>query len=61
MAEDKLVLTVHRNTITQDVIRIDGEAMDIIRQIQAESGLSAKYIVSKMVKFAADKVEIKEV
>lgn len=61
MAEDKLVLTVHRNTITRDVIRIDGEAMDIIRQIQAESGLSAKYIVSKMVKFAADKVEIKEV
>lgn len=61
MAEDKLILTVHRNTITRDVIRIDGEAMDIIRQIQAESGLSAKYIVSKMVKFAADKVEIKEV
>ena len=61
MTEDKLILTVHRNTITRDVIRIDGEAMDIIRQIQAESGLSAKYIVSKMVKFAANKVEIKEV
>lgn len=60
MTEDKLILTVHKNTITQDVIRIDSKAMAIIRQIQAESGLSAKYIVSKMVKFAADKVEIKE-
>lgn len=61
MAKDKLVLTVHKTTITRDVIRIDGEAMDIIREIQAETGLSAKYIVSQMVKFAADKVEIKEV
>ena len=60
---DKLILKVHKlpKADKREVIRIDGPAYEIVMQLQRQTGLSAQFIVSEMVKFAVDKVEIKEV
>lgn len=58
---ERLVLEIHRPVSTSNVVKIRPEARDILTQIQAETGLSATYIVSEMIKFSADKIEIKEV
>ena len=58
-----LIFKVHRipKPSSREVIRIDGEAFEIVKQFQRQTGFSAQYIVSEMVKYAADKVEIQVV
>ena len=58
---DKLVLKVHKPVSTSNVVKIRPDAREVLSQIQTETGLSATYIVSEMIKFAADKIEIMEV
>lgn len=40
------------------VVKIDQEASNIISEIASETGLSARHIVSKMIKFCEDKWDI---
>lgn len=55
---DKLILTVHRSsTITSNLVRLPDDAIEIVRQIQLESGLSASSIVAQI--YAGRKTEWK--
>ena len=48
---DKLILTVHRSsTITSNLVRLPDDAIEIVRQIQLESGLSASSIVAQILR-----------
>lgn len=59
---DKLILTVHRSsTITSNLVRFPDDAIEIVRQIQLESGLSASSIVAQILRWAQNRVEIKEI
>ncbi|WP_432352965.1 hypothetical protein [Anaerotruncus rubiinfantis] len=59
---DKLVLEVHKSSVIKsNIVRLPDEAIRTIQVIQLETGLSASFIVSQMIQFAKDKIEIKEV
>lgn len=59
---DKLVLQVKKFVPGENnVVRLTDEATELVREIQFQSGLPARHIVSEMVKFAAERVEIKEI
>ena len=60
---DKFILKVYANNETNrgEVIRIDNEAINAVREIQRQTGLSRKYIVSEAVKFASSRLEIIEI
>lgn len=59
---DKLILTVHRSpAITSNLVRLPDDAIEIVRQIQLESGLSASSIVAQILRWAQNRVEIKEI
>lgn len=59
---DKLILTEHRSsTITSNLVRLPDDALEIVRQIQLESGLSASSIVAQILRWAQNRVEIKEI
>lgn len=59
---DKLILTAHRSsTITSNLVRLPDDAIEIVRQIQLESGLSASSIVAQILRWAQNRVEIKEI
>ena len=60
---DKLIFVKPAPKITattSTIIRVSGEAYNAISQIEAETGLSMSYIASKMIKFAAEHMEIRE-
>lgn len=53
---------VHKaDLMTADHVKIDDEAKEIIRQVQRETGLTARTIVSRMIKFCKDKWEVAEI
>lgn len=60
---DKFILKVYANNETNrgEVIRIDNEAINAVREIQRQTGLSRKHIVSEAVKFASSRLEIIEI
>lgn len=59
--KSKIVLNVYRpEKGMRGVVRLDEEAERLIRQLQRETGLSAKYIVSQIIIQGFDLVEIKE-
>ena len=59
---EKLKFEVHKsNLMTADHVRIDEEACEIIRQAQRATGLPARTIVSRMIKYCADKWEVEEI
>lgn len=63
--EDKFVLKVHKiQTLggnNRAIIRIDENAFNRVLELQRETGLSAKHIVSEMIRFASERVEIREI
>ena len=60
--EDKLILEVHKSAvITSNIVRLSDEAILQIKQIQAATGFPASQLVSKMVMYAAERIEIKEI
>jgi hypothetical protein len=61
MKDNTLILEVHKTQTNGNVVKIRPDAREVLRSIQRETGLSATYIVSEMIKFAADKIEIREV
>ena len=61
MNENKIVLTVHRPEPSFcGVVRPDKQAEALVKQLQRETGMSAKYIVSQIIIQGYDLVEIKE-
>lgn len=44
-----------------DIVRLDKRAQKIINQFQRASGLSAKYLVSEIIRQAADYVVFEEI
>ena len=61
---DKFVLTTHKVNnaeIRRGVIRIDSEAAEVLNGVQAATGLPISNIASKAIKWALERLEIKEV
>lgn len=60
---DKLTLKVHqyeKRKGTQNVVRIDSIAMRELERLQRATGYPLKQLVSKMIMFASERVEIEE-
>lgn len=61
MSEKKIILTVHQPEPSFcGVVRLDKQAEALVKQLQRETGMSAKYIVSQIIIQGYDLVEIKE-
>lgn len=59
---DKITIKTYAiNRCKNDVVRLDPAAQKIINQFQRISGLSSKYLVSEIIKQAADYVEFEEI
>ena len=59
--KNKIVLNVYRpEKGVCDVVRLSEEAERRVKQLQRETGLSAKYIVSQIIIQGFDLIEIKE-
>ena len=59
---DKITIKTYAiNRCKNDVVRLDPAVQKIINQFQRISGLSSKYLVSEIIKQAADYVEFEEI
>ena len=59
MNEKKIILTVHRPEPSFcGVVRLDQQAEALVKQLQRETGMSAKYIVSQIIIQGFDLVEV---
>lgn len=59
--KNKIILSVYRpERDVCGVVRLNEEAERLVKQLQRETGLSAKYIVSQIIIQGFDLVEIKE-
>lgn len=57
---NKIVLNVYRpEKEVCGVVRLDEEAERLVKQLQRETGLSAKYIVSQIIIQGYDLIEVK--
>jgi hypothetical protein len=57
---DKFVLNKQRPVGAGIVVKIDGEAAEMICELQAESGADKKFIISEMIKFCYERTEIQD-
>lgn len=58
--KNKIVLNVYRTEKgVCGVVRLDEEAERLVKQLQRETGLSAKYIVSQIIIQGYDLIEVK--
>ena len=46
------------DTMAGELVRLDREALEILRSVQRETGLPAKRIARDMIRFCADKYEV---
>ena len=61
MSEKKIILTVHRPEPSFcGVVKLDREAETLVKQLQRETDMTAKYIVSQIVIQGYHFLEIKE-
>ena len=59
--KNKIVLNVYRpDRGVCGVVRLDKEAERLVKQLQRETGLSAKYIVSQIIIQGYDLIEVKQ-
>ena len=59
--KNKIILNVYRpEKDVCGVVRLDEEAERLVKQLQRETGLSAKYIVSQIIIQGYDLVEVKQ-
>ena len=56
-----VVLKVHKTPDVAEIVRITPEAGERLLQLQRETGLSARYIVSQIILQSADEVRVEEV
>lgn len=63
--EKRIVLKIHKVPKVRDdcvgVVRISPEAEDIVRQLERETGLSARNIVSQIIIQGSEMVSVEEV
>ena len=58
----KIILNIHKvHPITVDRVRIDDKALSILQELQLETGLSARYLASELIKQGSQFIEVKEV
>ena len=58
---ESLRFEVHKsNLMTADAVKIDPQSRAIICEVQRATGLPARTIVSRMIKYCADKWEVVE-
>lgn len=58
--KNKIILNVYRpEKGVCGVVRLDEDAERLVRQLQRETGLSAKYIVSQIIIQGYDLIEVK--
>ena len=61
MNEKKIILTVHRPEPSFcRVVRLDPQAEALVKQLQRETGMSVRYIVSQIIIQGFDLVEVKK-
>lgn len=59
--KNKIILNVYRpEKGVCGVVRLDEDAERLVKQLQRETGLSAKYIVSQIIIQGYDLVEVKQ-
>lgn len=59
MNDKKIILTVHRPEPSFcRVVRLDPQAEALVKRLQRETGMSAKYIVSQIIIQGFDLVEV---
>ena len=58
---EKLVFAAKSSVITSNLVRLPDDAIEIVRQTQFETGISASKIVARILRWAEDKIEIREV
>ena len=59
--DDKLIFTPRRFCESRNVrVRLEDDAAEIVNSLWLRTGLSATYIVSRMIEFAAERVEIEK-
>lgn len=59
---NKMILKVHKSEpIGSDIVRINKDAAEIIKQMQIETGLPASKIVSECIRYASQYYEVLEV
>ena len=56
-----VLLKVHKTPDVAEIVRITPEAGAKLQQIQRETGLSARYIVSQIILQCADEIQVEEV
>lgn len=60
-SNDKLIFTPKKFSESRNCrVRLTDEAADIVNNLWLKTGLSATEIVSRMIEFAADRVEIEK-
>ena len=60
--DEKIILEIYEaEPIKGGVVRIRKEALDIVQQLQAETGLTASKIISECIKFASQHYEVKKI
>lgn len=60
---DKFIINIPVSNIDEKgiVVRIDGEAATCLANITSQTGASNKFIVSEMIKFCYERLEINQV
>ena len=59
---EKMILKIHKSEpIGGDIVRINKEAAELVKQMQIETGLPASKIVSECIRFASQHYEVLEV
>jgi len=59
---NKLVFEIHNcEPITSEFVRVNQKCKDYINQIRRDTGLSATKILEKVLEYAVDNYEIKEI
>ena len=60
---NNLVIEVYRaeTVLRGNVIRISGQSAEILKRLQRATGLPISALANKMIEYASDRVEIKEV
>lgn len=60
--DERLVLEVYRSCeIKSNIVRLTNAAADQIRQLQRATGWPASKLLEKLILYAAERVEVKEV
>lgn len=60
---DKLIFNIPEVTVSKEdiVVKVDGETAAMLIDLSNRTGMSKKYIVSEMIKYAYPRTEVKQI